>query len=71
MRVEPTRATVGQYLDQWLQDNKGNIAPNTAQTCAWFVDGHIKPAIGQIPLTTLRPEHLQRLYSDKLTSGRL
>lgn len=28
------------------------------------------PAIGKIPLTQLRPEHLQRLYSDKQTSGR-
>jgi integrase len=68
--VKPTRVTVGQYLDQWLQDSKGNIAQNTAQTYAWFIDKHIKPAIGQIPLTTLRPEHLQKLYSDKLTSGR-
>ena len=33
--VKPTRVTVGQYLDQWLQDSRGNIAPNTAQTYAW------------------------------------
>jgi len=68
--TKPSKQTLGQYLDQWLQDHRGNIAPNTAQTYAWFVDKHIKPAIGQIPLTSLKPEHLQRLYSEKLTSGR-
>jgi len=70
MLVKPTRVTVGQYLDQWLLDSKVNIAPNTAQTYYWFIERHIKPAIGQMTLTALRPEHLQRLYSDKLTSGR-
>jgi len=70
MLIKPTKVTVGQYLDQWLQDSKGNIAPNTAQTYAWFIDRHIKPVIGWIPLTTLRSEQLQKLYSDKYTNGR-
>jgi integrase len=68
--VKPTKVTVGEYLDQWLQDHKGNIAPNTTQTYAWFIDKHIKPVLGQISLQALRPEHLQRLYTDKLTNGR-
>ena len=68
--TKPSKQTLGQYLDQWLRDHRGNIAPNTAQTYVWFVDKHIKPEIGQIPLTALKPEHLQRLYSDKLSSGR-
>jgi integrase len=68
--TKPSKQTLSQYLDQWLQDHRGNIAPNTAQTYAWFIERHIKPEIGQIPLTALKPEHLQRFYSDKLTSGR-
>lgn len=68
--IKPGKLTVGDYLDQWLNDCRINVAPNTTQTYAWFVDKHIKPAIGQIPLTALKPEHLQRLYTDKLTSGR-
>jgi len=68
--VSPSKLTVGDYLDRWLQDCRGNIAPNTAQTYVWFVDKHIKPTLGQIPLTTLKPDHLQRLYADKLASGR-
>ena len=68
--VSPSKLTLAQFLEQWLQDCRGNIAPNTAQTYAWFVDKHIKPTLGQIPLTALKPEHLQRLYTDKLASGR-
>jgi len=61
----------GDYLSQWLRDYcEATLAPNTTQTYAWFIDRHIKPALGQIPLTQLRPEHLQHLYSDKLTAGR-
>jgi integrase len=69
--TKSSRQTVGQYLDQWLKDHKVNVAPNTAQTYAWFVEKHIKPAIGHVLLYTLKPEHLQRLYSEKLTSGSL
>lgn len=68
--IKPSKTTIGEYLDQWLQDSRGNVAPNTAQTYAWFIEKHITPAIGQFPLTALKPEHLQKLYSDKLTSGR-
>lgn len=36
----------------------------------FFVERHIKPALGKILITNLRPDHLQRLYTEKLTSGR-
>ncbi len=67
----PGKLTVGDYLTQWLRDYcQPNLSPNSTQTYAWFIERHISPAIGNIPLTQLRPEHLQRLYSDKLTTGR-
>jgi len=70
--VKPGKLLFGDYLDRWLRDYcECNLAPNTAETYRWFIDCHIKPALGRIPLTQLKPEHLQRLYSDKLTAGRL
>ncbi|GAI85399.1 unnamed protein product, partial [marine sediment metagenome] len=68
--TKPNKLTIGEYLDQWLRDYQPRIAPNTAQTYEFFIERHIKPAIGQIPLTSLTPTHLQRLYSDKLSAGR-
>ncbi len=68
--IKPGKLTCAEYLDQWLRDYRPKIAPNTAQTYEFFIERHIKPAIGQIPLTSLTPAHLQRLYSDKLSAGR-
>ncbi len=69
--VKPDKLLFGAFLDQWLKDYcECNLAPNTTQTYAWFVERHIKPVLGQTPLSKLRPEHLQRLYSDKLNAGR-
>ena len=69
--MKPNKVTVGAYLEQWLMDYcKANLAPHTAQIYEFFVHQHIIPTLGQIPLTSLRSEHLQRLYSAKLSNGR-
>jgi len=66
-----SKLLLGEYLDQWLNDYcKANLAPHTVQSYEFFVKRHIKPALGQIPLTQLKPEHLQHLYADKLSTGR-
>jgi integrase len=67
--VKPSKITLGEYLERWLEDIRPSLAPSTSQTYQFFVNRHIKPTLGQIPLTQLRPEHLQHLYSDKLTTG--
>jgi integrase len=63
--VKPGKITLGEYLERWLKDIRPNLAPSTFQTYQFFVNRHIRPALGQIPLTQLRPEHIQHLYSDK------
>ena len=68
--VKPGKQTLGDYLDQWSNDCRVNLAPHTAQSYQFFVERHIKPALGQIPITQLKPDHLQRLYTEKLTNGR-
>lgn len=68
--TRPTKLTLGAFLDQWLKDSAPNIAPNTAQTYAWFVAHHIKPVLGNVVLSSLSPAQLQQFYGDKLTSGR-
>ena len=68
--VQPTKYTVANFLEQWLKDYcKANLAQNTTETYEFFVRKHIVPVIGQLTLSSLRPEHLQRLYSDKLNGG--
>ena len=69
--TKPGKLTLGDYLEQWLKDYcQPNLAPHTAQSYEFFIRRHILSTIGQIALTQLKPEHLQRLYADKLSSGR-
>jgi integrase len=67
--VKPGKITLGEYLDGWLKDIRPNLAPSTFQTYQFFVNRHIRSTLGQIPLTQLRPEHIQHLYSDKQSAG--
>ena len=69
--VKPAKITVGEFLTQWLKDYCWlTLSPVTAQTYEYMVRKYLIPALGQIPLTQLRPEHLQRLYTEKLSGGR-
>lgn len=69
--VEPTKVTVGEWLDIWLNEyKKPNLRPTTWESYEELIRIHIKPAIGRMPLRELRPEHLQKLYNDKLKEGK-
>lgn len=69
--VEPTKQTVGQYLEQWLRDYAStNTGPRTCERYAEIVHAHLVPALGSIPLVSLQPHHLQSYYSKALQSGR-
>ena len=69
--MKPGKTTLGEYMERWLQDYVWpNLAPRTAEGYESIIRCHLTPALGKIPLTQLKPEHLQRYYSDKLTGGR-
>ncbi|MFC1861184.1 tyrosine-type recombinase/integrase [Chloroflexota bacterium] len=70
MFMKPGKITLADYLKQWLQDYCWpNLAPRTAEGYESIVHCHLIPSLGQIPLTQLKPEHLQHVYSEKLTAG--
>lgn len=73
--LEPAKITVSEWMDTWLQDyKKKSLRPNTYALYVWHTNYFIKPAIGQIALQKLRPEHLQQLYNsieDKGKSSRV
>ncbi|HUV75697.1 MAG TPA: tyrosine-type recombinase/integrase [Dehalococcoidales bacterium] len=69
--MKPGKTTIADYLDRWLTDYvKPNLAPRTAEGYAQIIQSYLIPALGNIPLSQLRPEHLQKYYSMKLTTGR-
>jgi len=69
--MKPGKTTLTEYLERWLKDYAWpNLAPRTAEGYEYIIRRHIIPALGNIALTQLKPEHLQRYYSEKLTGGR-
>ena len=69
MFMKPGKITLADYLKQWLKDYCwANLAPRTAEGYESIVHCHLIPSLGQIPLTQLKPEHLQHVYSDKLAA---
>jgi integrase len=67
--MKPGKTTVADYLQRWLKDYvQPNLSPRTAEGYESIIRCHLIPALGKIPLTQLKPEHIQHYYSDKLTS---
>ena len=61
--VAPSRTTVHAFLDRWLEDYaRPNTAPKTYRTYSDLVSHHLKPALGAIRLSAVRPDHIQTAY---------
>nr|WP_325295567.1 site-specific integrase [uncultured Oscillibacter sp.] len=66
------RYTVGQWLDAWMENcAKLQVRPSSHKTYQGFIENHIKPALGDVPLEKLTTMDLQRLYKHLLESGRV
>src|SRR5699024_8012398 len=64
--------TVGTWMDEWFENYaKVKVRPSSHQTYRGYIDNHIKPNIGKIPLEKLTSLELQKLYKTLLTSGRI
>jgi integrase len=69
--MRPGKTTLAEYLERWLKDYAWpNLAPRTAEGYEHIIRRHLIPALGNMTLMQLKPEHLQRYYSGKLTGGR-
>ena len=59
-------------MDEWFENYaKIKVRPSSHQTYRGYIDNHIKPNIGKIPLEKLTSLELQKLYKKLLTSGRI
>lgn len=68
--TKPSRTTVADFLNRWLTDYaKPNLSPRGFERYQGIVEGHFIPDFGNMPLTQLKPAHLQRHYTSRLNSG--
>ena len=64
--------TTGQWMDVWFENcAKIKVRPSSHQTYRGYIDNHIKPNIGDVPLGKLSSLHLQKLYKKLLAGGRV
>ena len=70
--VKTKKYTVGKWMDEWFENYaKVKVRPSSHQTYRGYIDNHIKPNIGKIPLEKLTSLELQKLYKKLLTRGRV
>ncbi|MFN3892527.1 MAG: tyrosine-type recombinase/integrase [Beijerinckiaceae bacterium] len=64
-RAERTAMTVGDLLDLYLADEIApKCAPNTLLLYRIYVNTHVKPALGRLPLTKLTHTDIARLHRE-------
>lgn len=70
--VAPSKLTVGEYLDKWLDTYaRPRLSAKTTERFAEIVELHLKPALGKSMLKSLSPLDVQSYYNKALETGRL
>lgn len=70
MWVSDETVMYGEFLDRYLKEVAAHtLKPKTQENYYFIIKNHIKPAFGDMRIATIRPDHLQKLYSEKLESG--
>ena len=69
---EPSKMTVGQWLDVWAAEYLGGVKPMTVLNYSQHIKNHIKPAMGAIITSAIRrSELIASEYSKKRNPPRL
>lgn len=68
--VDPTRMTVRQWLDRWLEAVREEVSPKSHERYAEIVRNFLAPELGALPIVKLSPPHIQSAYGKWATSGR-
>lgn len=68
--VEPSKTSLGEWLDVWLSEYKKNVLkPTTYDSYETNIRCHLKPGLGHISLKDLKTVDIQRFINDKFESG--
>lgn len=61
---EPSKMTVGGWLDIWSRDYLGDVKPYTIVDYTFNIRKHIKPALGAVKLDALTAHMIQQFYNN-------
>jgi len=69
--VDPSRMTVRQWLQHWLETVQAEVSPKTLERYSEIVRNFLTPAVGNLPIVKLAPSHIQQAYNTWAIGGRL
>ena len=61
--IAPCKLTVGEWLDTWAADYLGGVKPTTVKVYKNNLQRHIKPVLGAVVLSELRPHMVQKFIN--------
>lgn len=61
--LEPSKMTVGQWLDVWHKEYLGGVKTSTKETYAKIIRNYLKPSLGSLKLQSLVPHHVQTIIN--------
>jgi integrase len=67
--IEPSKLTLGEFLDKWLADIKARVSPKTFERYDQVCRKNIMPLLGAIALPKLKPVQISEFYAQALASG--
>lgn len=65
----PNKITVGEWATIWLKEYNVKVKETTLDAYAKTIDTHIRPAMGNVELTRLNTETIQKFYNGLLEHG--
>jgi len=69
--LEPTKITIGDFLDQWLRDSvRSSVASTTYATYEMVVRRYLVPSLGAIRLPRQQPADIQPMIRFLLENGK-
>jgi integrase len=68
--VEPTKQTVAEFLDGWLDFVKPSVAPKTYERYAEILQKGVAPLLGDVTLAKLKTDRIDAAFAKALTEGR-
>jgi site-specific recombinase XerC len=68
--VASDKARYGEFLDRYLEEVASHsLRPQTFISYKRQIVNRIKPELGNMRIASIRPDHLQRFYSNLINSG--
>jgi integrase len=68
--LEPNKTTVAIFLDRWHSYMQARVSPRTHERYGELIRTHLKPLLGGVVMSKLRPAQIADAYSKALSQGR-